>query len=518
MRRDRDVPCPPRRAPPSEAAARLRRVRAALALSQRELAAAIGVTSGAIAQWENDDRAVPGPILRLLSAYEHELGITPPEVENARVSWWSRSVEQARAAALMAVCYGPLPRSPIARDVRRAAMRQYVRRLSELKGLSMKLAQMATGLDVVLPEEEFRALWAMQRGSTAMPAEAVRVLVQRELGQRPAELFAEWESRPIVTASIGQVHRARLRSGERVAVKVQYGRIVDMLRADLVNARVLERTVTILLPGQRPGELFEELRGQVLEECDYALEASHQRRFQRLFAGRSDIHIPDVVDALSTRRVLTSAWMEGLRLDEFVRTAASAARDAAASTIWDFYHQSILKHGIFNTDPNPGNFLFRSDGVVFLDFGRVKEFDAEFVARTADVVRALLERDLPAYREAIVEMGCVPDPAVFDFHYSFRAMLCFYRPCLQEEPFTFTADHIRRMWSMLGEHNVNRDRIHYPAEFLFIPQFFFGVTALFVRLGAAIACRSRILDLLYEPTRPRPAPYTIDELRAWNVP
>jgi len=211
----------------SGAAARLRRVRDRLGLSQREMAAELDVTHGAVGLWESRARPVPGPVLRLLSLYEQDLGLASGDAEPLDalpVSRLSRNAKLARTAAGVAaratvLAFGRMfvdrERARVLSDGARAGIAaRMAEALGEMKGLAMKIGRSASYLDFALPEEARAALLSLCARSRPMAPSVVADIFMQELGASPRRLFAEWSPQPFAAASIGQVHRARLTSGE----------------------------------------------------------------------------------------------------------------------------------------------------------------------------------------------------------------------------------------------------------------------------------------------------------------
>ena len=182
--------------------------------------------------------------------------------------------------------------------------------LGEMKGLPLKLGQMASYIDGLAPpgyEEKFKeTLKKLQAKAPPLSPEAAIKVVTEDLGAPPSEIFAEWSEQPFAAASIGQVHRAVWRDGRDVAVKVQYPGVREALVADVRAVSVLTRAAALLAPGLALPPLVAELRDRLLEELDYEHEAASQRRFALAYAGDQQIVVPDVVAA--TRRVLVQDW------------------------------------------------------------------------------------------------------------------------------------------------------------------------------------------------------------------
>src|SRR5690606_2174762 len=190
--------------------------------------------------------------------------------------------------------------------------------LGNMKGAFMKIGQMASYLDVGLPESTRAALAELQRDAPPMSAELAASVVERELGAPPEELFLEWDPVPLASASIGQVHRAITRDERAVAVKVQYPGVGEAIRADLGNAGLLFGAIGMLFPGLEPEPLVEELKLRLVEELDYRLEADNQRLFADFYRGHPFIHVPAVVDELTTERVLTTELAQGVPFSELL--------------------------------------------------------------------------------------------------------------------------------------------------------------------------------------------------------
>jgi predicted unusual protein kinase regulating ubiquinone biosynthesis (AarF/ABC1/UbiB family) len=275
-----------------------------------------------------------------------------------------------------------------------------------------------------------------------------------------------------------------------------------------------ERLLRTILHKQEAGTLFGELSRRFVEEADYRLEAERQKEFARLFADHPVLRVPEVFDDRSSDRVLTSRFAEGMTVDTFRRSVSREERDRAGTALWEFFHVSIFRHGLFPTDPHPGNFLFGGGHVTCLDFGRIQRLSPGFAAKWRAVMRAAIERDAEALREAHCAIDHVPDPSNFDFENARRATLIFYLPWLKDEPFEFTPDLLRQKWRVLAPENTNVARLNYPADMAFMTQLYFGLSALLVRLGAHVRCRDVVLDVLYAPGEERPLPFSDAEVAA----
>ncbi|MFT3771176.1 MAG: AarF/ABC1/UbiB kinase family protein [Minicystis sp.] len=274
--------------------------------------------------------------------------------------------------------------------------------LGTLRGIAAKVGQMASYVDGVVPEEHRAsyetALRSLRAAAPTSSPEAIRRAVEEELGAPIDRLFATWEDAPLASASIGQVHRAALADGRRVAVKVQHPGIARAVESDLENASVLEGMASAL--GMRRWEskrVFEEIRQRFREELDYRLEAERQRAFLALHEGDPTIRVPAVIDDRSARRVLTTELAEGRTLED-AATADEPSRRAHAETLWRFVFKGNLVGGMFNADPHPGNYVFQDDGrVTFLDFGCIEPLAGERLDLARALHAAALRRDEDAF-------------------------------------------------------------------------------------------------------------------------
>lgn len=507
-------------------AARLRIVRETLGLSQRDFAKDLGVAPSALAQWETERHALPGPIARLLTLYEEQLRLAPPPAEEkprrARsTAWVSRTASTAYAGALWAILRKSEDRpgaSAFERSVRNAAIDNYVNTLGQLKGLGMKLGQMLANVDALDPQrtDERKTVSASALQATPMRNTDVLELFLRELGKTPRELFSDWPQTPTFAASIGQVHRAKLRTGADVAVKLQYPEMVTTLEADLRNVKLLDRLLCVISPAQSPGTFFDELSARFMEECDYEREAESMRLFAKLFEGREDIRIPKVFDSLSTRRILTVEYVDGETFDAFAARADRSERNRAGQAIWDFFYVPARRQGAFHADPHAGNLLFADGAVTFLDFGRVARASSKFVAQWRRLARAILERDRSQALSVLGEMdfGRALDGAAGEDLY--RVTLATQLPWLREGGFAFTKAYAHTVWQLFSAERL-RTNLNVPREAVLWHQLLFGVFALLVPLRCTVDCREEVLKDLYGPAEQRPPPYTAAELEPFGL-
>lgn len=301
----------------------------------------------------------------------------------------------------------------IAADPRLVAVAEDIARsLGEMKGAAMKVGQALSFVDVGLVPPEYRkALGMLQQDAPSMPFAAVAAVVTEELGGPPSEVFDWFSPEPIAAASIGQVHMAHLGDRE-VVVKVQYPGVAKAVEADLRNAALLSAVARLgqkllvgLVGDVDVRALIDEVRDRVGEELDYRIEARNQTDFRAAFAGEPGIHVPEVVADRSTRRVITTEYVDAMRWSAALE-APQEQRDQWGRAIARFVHLSLLRHGMVNVDTHPGNYLFHEDGTVtFLDFGCVSRFEPHRTEGIRRLVLAFYEDDDDAILDALVGLG-----------------------------------------------------------------------------------------------------------------
>ena len=366
---------------------------------------------------------------------------------------------------------------------------EVARTLGQMKGALMKVGQLASFVDDSMPEPVREALEQLQQNAPPMAPELAARVIEEELGAPPKQVFAEWDPNPIAAASIGQVHRAMTRDGRAVAVKVQYPNVAEAIEADLANLDLATMAMPLVWKSLDAKAIGDEIRARITEELDYCLEAKNQRLFAEWYRDHPFIHVPDVLDELSTARVLTSELAEGVRFQE-LQTWSQDEKNLAGETIYRFVFRSYYRFHAFNGDPHPGNYLFLPGGrVTFLDYGLVKHFadaDIEISLRMADA--AVLNPDPKALRRATEDGGYfVPNAPVSDERLA-EYSLMFWEPTLVRgvRPITseWASSLIRKYMFGQGTFGDVLDYARVPPEAVILQRINLGVFAILGRLNA----------------------------------
>lgn len=320
-----------------------------------------------------------------------------------------------------------------------------VETLGSMKGLPMKIGQIMSFMDGVIPpayqETYQRTLSNLQTKVKPLPFAEMEQVFLQEHGRAFQEAFKEYSEEPIAAASIGQVYKARLHNGRSVAVKIQYPGIAEAVTGDLKTVRQIIATMSRLLPGLDIDQMVSDFLSRFAEECNYELEASHQRAFRGLWQDDPRVVVPRVIQEFSSKRVLVTEFQDGKSFEEFLATATRDDLNAAGATLFWFAFRSILSHGVFNGDPHPGNYLFFPDGrIVFLDFGCVQHYSDESRAALRQVIAAVLagKHGDALWNELVSALQFRPGEHDAIRQQTEDLLLFCFKPVLDPQPFTFT--------------------------------------------------------------------------------
>ena len=437
----------------------------------------------------------------------------------ARRSRWRRNSRLARLGTRIGLAHaGTSARKVFAGSARREELsraremktaQQVADELGNMKGALMKLGQMASYLDDGLPEPMRLALAQLQSNAPPMSIGLVRAEIERELGRPVGELFVEFDDEPIAAASIGQVHRAIIRTdaGERaVAVKVQYPGVAEAIDADLRTADLLGTLLAFGFKSLNPEEMVAEIKERLSEELDYSREAQNQQMFVDFYRGHPFIHVPEVIHELSTSRILVTELVSGHTFAEVLEWPQEE-RNMAAEAIFRFVFRSLYRFRAFNGDPHPGNYIFHRNGrVTFLDFGLIKHFTVDEMLMFQSMVKAaVLDHDMETYRRIIEDAGMLQKDAPFSTEEAGDYFAHFYEPVRESKVTTWTTGYA----TSIVRHTFDRSSAiaqyaTVPRSFVFIQRINLGLYAILGQLGASGNFR-RISEELWPMTSAPPS-------------
>jgi len=279
-------------------------------------------------------------------------------------------------------------------------------------GVFIKVGQHIGALDYLLPEEYVGTLKVLHSKAPEMPLEDIYHVVRQELGKEPEELFAEFDPKPLGSASLAQVHRAVLFSGEEVAVKVQHKYVKRHSFVDIWTCDVLVRTVKILFPQFEFMWLAEEMKKNLPLELAFTQEGKNAEKVSQNFLDLTWLKVPRILWPLSTDRLLVMEFCEGGQVDNLAWLHAQGINPADVSRkIGMMYSRMIFDHGYVHCDPHPGNVLVQKNKVtgetqiVLLDHGLYTQLTNKFRYDYADFWSAIINRDVEAMKVAAEELG-----------------------------------------------------------------------------------------------------------------
>src|SRR3989338_5660134 len=267
-----------------------------------------------------------------------------------------------------------------------------------LKGLFIKVGQMLSIMTTFLPESFTEGLQGLQDAVPPHPYSAIEDRFLKDFGKKPTEVFKSFDSRPIASASLGQVHVARLKDDTKVAVKVQYPEIDQIVSQDLRILRRIFYLLHLIFPTYGLKEVYQEIAEIVQKELDYAYEGKNLEMMRENFKTEKDILFPDVYWEYSTSKILTLKFMEGTKVSHLtnLRALGIDTRDVATKIIHSYCKQ-IFIDGVYHADPHPGNILIQKGKsgheakIVLVDFGATARISDQMRQGMTSFVEGLIK-------------------------------------------------------------------------------------------------------------------------------
>jgi predicted unusual protein kinase regulating ubiquinone biosynthesis (AarF/ABC1/UbiB family) len=292
-------------------------------------------------------------------------------------------------------------------DVHTRNARRVERTIVKLQGLFIKVGQLLSIMANFLPAQFRSGLEALQDQVPPHPYGEIEGRIREELGKEVAEVFDRFARQPIASASLGQVHEAWLKDGTHVAVKVQHQNIDEIVRLDLTTIRRIMSIVTIFVPIQGIDAYYHQIRSMISEELDFLREARNITRIADNFLKQPNVQFPRPVEALCTRRVMVTTFVDGVKVgDVAAMDAQGIDRKELARRIVKVFCQQIFVDGVYHADPHPGNMLVGPGGeLILLDFGAVAELSTQMREGIPEFLEAVIRRDTDAIIKALRKMG-----------------------------------------------------------------------------------------------------------------
>lgn len=371
--------------------------------------------------------------------------------------------------------------------------------LGGLKGPLMKVAQLMATIPDALPAEYAAELAQLQSQAPPMGKPFVRRRMASELGQRWERHFAEFPLEARNAASLGQVHKARLQDGRVVACKLQYPGMEAAVEADLAQLRLIFSLYRRWDAAIDPSRIYEEIAARLREELDYSREARHMALYGEMLEAAPQVHVPGVVQELSTRRLLVMDWLEGRPLLS-LKEAPQEERNRLALNMFHAWYRPFYGYGVIHGDPHLGNYTVRGDlDVNLLDFGCIRIFPARFVRGVIDLYWALVRGDRDLAVSAYETWGFSGlTNEVLEILNEWAAFL--YAPLMEDKPRLIQESASGREGRQVAERVHQRLReaggVTPPREFVFMDRAAVGLGSVFMHLAAEVNWHGLFMGLI----------------------
>lgn len=362
--------------------------------------------------------------------------------------------------------------------------------LGNLKGPIMKVGQILATIPEALPPEYARAFSELQSNAPSMGWPFVRRRMKAELGVDWQSKFTDFPQTATAAASLGQVHKATTIQGQTVACKLQYPDMASAVDADLRQLKMLFSLYKQYDSSIKTSHIHDELAERLREELDYKREARHQKLYAHLMADEPNVHVPNVIDDLSTERLLTTEWVDGQKIMNF-KEADLETRNQLALNMFRAWYIPLYKTGVIHGDPHLGNYSVRDDlSINLMDFGCVRIFRPDFVGGVIDLYNALKndDRDLAVHAYKTWGFGDLNNEMI-DVLNIWASFL--YGPILDNSVRTigetnngvYGREKAQEVHAKLKE---LRAGVPVPREFVFMDRAALGLGSVFIHLRAEI--------------------------------
>ncbi|MGZ3775351.1 MAG: ABC1 kinase family protein [Pseudobdellovibrionaceae bacterium] len=286
--------------------------------------------------------------------------------------------------------------------------------LGELKGSLMKAGQMLSMYgEHFLPPEANQLLKSLQSNSVPMSWEAIEPTLKKSLPAEKLELL-EIDHEALASASMGQVHRARIKStGENIVLKIQYPDVDKAIDSDLLGLRTILGTLKLLPKDTNFDPIFSEIREMLMQETDYIMEAKLTEKFYELLKNDSRYIIPKVFAEFSGPKILATSYESGVAVDDpLIQSLPQSRRNKIALSFLDLYFREIFEWGIVQTDPHSGNYRIRldahgNDQLILFDFGATRSYADNFILPYRRMIKGSLLNDRNVFLKAVLDLGFI---------------------------------------------------------------------------------------------------------------
>ncbi len=371
--------------------------------------------------------------------------------------------------------------------------------LGSLKGPMLKIAQMLATVPDAVPSEYVQEFLPLQSEAPAMGWPFVRRRMSQELGADWLQRFQSFEPQAPFAASLGQVHRAVSKEGEKLACKLQYPDMISTVDADLQQLKLVLGLYEKAFQALKTSAIFEEIRDRLKEELDYEREARHIALYQELLKDFPFVHLPEVKPELSTSRLLTMKWLEGKKVTQ-LQDQSLEKRNDRARKMFQLWYTPFYHYGFIHADPHLGNYTFREDNDInLLDFGCIRRFPPKTVQGVIDLYRALQTNDQARFVHAYESWGFKNlTKEMIEVLNLWAGLL--YEPLLEDRVRPLQED-FRGLTGRATAFKVHQELkrlggLEPPREFVFLDRASVGIGSLFLHLKAELNWHQELEKIL----------------------
>ncbi|QLQ82093.1 hypothetical protein HG537_0G03480 [Torulaspora globosa] len=375
------------------------------------------------------------------------------------------------------------------------------RKFSQMRGAALKIGQMMSFQDdKVLPRELYEIISRVQNSAHYMPHRQLERVLKQELGADWQDKFCSFDRVPIAAASIGQVHNAVLKNGDKVVVKIQYPGVKDSIDSDLNNLLMLLVASRLLPKGLFLDKTIANARTELKWECDYVRESQALKKFRKLLEDDPVFVVPQVYSDLTTTNIITMARMEGTEIMKLPKSMSQDVKDFISENIMRLCLEEIATFQYMQTDPNWANFLYneKTKKIELLDFGASRPYPADFIMRYRKLLTLATLKDREGVRQVSQELGYLTgleSQAMVDAHVN--SVMTLGEPFCgpPEQAFSFkdqtVSDRIRSNIGLM----LNERLCPPPEETYSLHRKFSGIFLLCARMGASVHCAKLFNDI-----------------------
>ncbi|XP_057424478.1 protein ABC transporter 1, mitochondrial [Lotus japonicus] len=370
--------------------------------------------------------------------------------------------------------------------------------LCRMRGAALKIGQMLSIQDESLvPPPILAALEIVRQGADVMPKSQLNQVLNAELGPDWSSKLISFDYEPLASASIGQVHRAVMKDGTQVAMKIQYPGVADSIESDIENVKLLLNYTNLIPEGLYLDRAIKVAKEELSRECDYNLEAANQKRFRDLLSGVEGFYVPVVVDDISSKRVLTSELVHGVPIDK-VALLDQETRNYIGKKLLELTLSELFVFQFMQTDPNWGNFLYNeaTKTINLIDFGAARDYSKRFVDDYLRMVLACSNKDSDGVIEMSKRLGFITgmeSDVMLDAHV--QAGFIVGLPFSNPGGFDFRANNITQSLSHLGATMLKHRLTPPPDEAYSLHRKLSGAFLACIKIGAVVPCRELLLEV-----------------------